>query len=274
VGTALLVLAGLLVAAYVAASLLLYAQQRSMIYLGGFTRTDVAQTDLAIERDGVTLRGWMVNPGQSRAVIYFGGNAESIQDNRSALASAPPGTTSYLLAYRGYGASEGEATEPLLLADAEALYDHVQVRHPRAPISVIGRSLGSGVASHLAARRPVARVVLVTPFDSLVAVAKSHYPFMPVGLLMRERYESFRKLPLHQGPFLILRAEHDEIVPASSTYRLVEALPREATVVVLEGTGHNTLSSDPDYWNLISRFLEPEGEATTSPTPLPRDNPL
>lgn len=264
-GAVLLVLAGLLVAAYIAASLLLYWQQRSMIYFGGFTRTDVAQTDFAIERDGVLLRGWVVNPGQSRAVIYFGGNAESIQDNRSALAAALPGTTSYLLAYRGYGASEGDATEPLLLADAEALYDHVQVRHPRAPISVIGRSLGSGVASHLAARRAVSRVVLVTPFDSLVAVAQSHYPFLPVGLLMRERYESFRKLPLHLGPVLIIRAEDDEIVPAASTRRLVQALPREAMIVVLQGAGHNTLSSDRKYWDVIGRFLEPADEETRAP---------
>lgn len=264
VGTMLLVVATLLVAIYIAASLLLYWQQRSMIYLGGLTRTAVAQTNFSIERDGARLRGWVVNPGQARAVIYFGGNAESIEENRSALASALPRSTSYLLAYRGYGASEGAASEHALMEDAEALYDHVRERHPGAPISLIGRSLGSGVASHLAARRPVARVVLVTPFDSLVAVAKSHYPFLPVGLLLRERYESFRKLPLHQGPLLIIRAQNDEIVPASSTRRLVQAFPHEANVVVLEDAGHNTLSNDPVYWKSISHFLEPEGKLTAS----------
>ncbi len=265
VGTMLLVVATLLVAIYIAASLLLYWQQRSMIYLGGLTRTAVAQTNFSIERDGARLRGWVVNPGQARAVIYFGGNGESIEENRSALASALPRSTSYLLAYRGYGASEGAASEHALMEDAEALYDHVRERHPGAPISLIGRSLGSGVANHLAARRPVARVVLVTPFDSLVAVAKSHYPFLPVGLLLRERYESFRKLPLHQGPLLIIRAQYDEIVPASSTRRLVQAFPHEVNVVVLEGAGHNTLSGDPVYWKSISHFLEPEEKLTASP---------
>ena len=261
----LLALAGVLAAAYLAACLLLYWQERSMVYLGQLTRADASQTDFELLRAGVTLRGWVVNPGQSNALLYFGGNAESIEGNRDALATALPRTTSYLLAYRGYGASEGAATERALLEDAEALYDHVRQNHPGAPISVIGRSLGSGVASHLASRRPVARLVLVTPFDSLVAVAKSHYPFLPVGLLMRERYESTLKLPRHQGPLLIIQAQHDEIVPSANTRRLVEALPREATVEVLEGAGHNTVSDIPAYWNAIGHFLEPANQATPAP---------
>ncbi len=261
----LLTVAGVLALAYVVACLLLYWQERSMVYLGQLTRIDARQTDFELVRNGVTLRGWVVNPGQSRALLYFGGNAESIEDNRDPLATALPGTTSYLLAYRGYGASEGAASERALLEDAEALFDHVRQRHPNAPVSVIGRSLGSGVASHLASLRPVARLVLVTPFDSLVEVAKSHYPVLPVSLLMRERYQSIDKLPLHQGPLLVLQAENDEIVPAASTRRLLQAFEGEATVVVMQGASHNTLSGSDAYWKAIGGFLEREDEIGTSP---------
>lgn len=263
VAVALLALLGLLAAAYLAACLLLYWQERAMVYLGGFTRTDAERTDFALARGGITLRGWVVNPGQPRALLYFGGNAEAIESNRDALRAALPGTTSYLLAYRGYGASEGEATQEALFSDAEALYDHVRERHPHAPVSVIGRSLGSGVASHLAAHRPVARMVLVTPFDSLVNVARAHYGFLPVRLLMRERYESHRTLPRHEGPLLVIAAERDEVVPRASTLRLVQSLPRQPEVLTLAGVGHNTLSEHPRYWTVIARFLEPEAPSVS-----------
>ncbi|HZF98361.1 MAG TPA: hypothetical protein VEY92_08990 [Pseudoxanthomonas sp.] len=102
-------------------------------------------------------------------------------------------------------------------------------------------------------------LVLVTPFDSLARVAQAHYPMFPTGLLMRERYESFRSLPAHRGLLLIVGATDDAIVPPANTLRLIEALPTRPPVHVVAGAGHNDLSAAADYWPTIARFVRNSG---------------
>ena len=135
--------------------------------------------------------------------------------------------------YRGYGGSDGEPDRDAMLADALALYDEVAKRHPGQPVAVVGRSLGSGVAAWVASRRPVAKLVLVTPFDSLGKVAKVHYPWLPVDLLLRERYDSADWLRGRREPTLVLRASDDRAVPAANTDALLAALPPTTQVVAI-----------------------------------------
>jgi len=258
-GRVLLSVALLAALGYAGVCLLLYWQQRSMIYFPSYTRVAAVETNFSLERGDTVLRGWRLDPGQADALIYFGGNAERIEESAAELSEHFPGVTVYLLAYRGYGASDGTPGEAELTGDAVALYDEVRGRHRQGRISVIGRSLGSGVASHLAAHRPVSALVLVTPFDSLARVAQAHYPIFPTGLLLRERYESFRALPAHRGPLLIVRASDDGIVPPANTLRLIEALPTRPPVHVVAGAGHNDLSTSPDYWPTIARFVRNSG---------------
>ncbi|SFV26332.1 hypothetical protein SAMN05428990_0262 [Pseudoxanthomonas sp. YR558] len=249
--------AAALLATYIAMCALLYLQQRRLIYFPQFTQVDAAQTDFALPRPGATLRGWVVNPGQRDAVLYFGGNAESVDANREAFTRALPAHTVYLVAYRGYGASDGEPTEADLLADALALHDKVARRHPAGEVDVIGRSLGSGVASYVASERKVPALVLVTPFDSLAAVAQAHYPMFPVRLLLKDRYDSHARLPHHQGRLLVLRAGRDAVVPPPHTDRLLDAFPGRADVVDFPAAGHDDLSLDPAYEAALTTFLEP-----------------
>jgi len=188
-------LVGLAVVAYLGLCSLLYLQQRRLIYYPQFTRVAPAQTDFAFRRPDAVLRGWVVNPGQRDAVLYFGGNAESVEDNRDAFARWLPTHTVYLVAYRGYGASDGEPSETALFADALALHDDVARRHPAGRIAIAGRSLGSGVATYVTTERDAEDLVLVTPFDSLAAVAQSHYSVFPIRLLLKDRYDSAARLP-------------------------------------------------------------------------------
>ncbi|HSM11329.1 MAG TPA: alpha/beta fold hydrolase [Lysobacter sp.] len=244
-----------LVLLYAALSAWVFFRQRDFIYFPQFTHADLPPTNLELPVEDVVLRGWVVNPGKRDAVIYFGGNAEPVQAMRAELAQWLPGHSSYLAAYRGYGASDGVPGERALTADALALYDLVRSRHPDGSITVIGRSLGSGVASHLAARRPVARLVLITPFDSMARLAQTHYSFLPVRWLLRDRYESARHLKHYRGPVLIVRASNDRIVPAERTMQLAESLPVRPQVVALPGTDHNTLSYGPGYRQAIVDFV-------------------
>ncbi|MDH5821449.1 alpha/beta hydrolase [Luteimonas sp. RD2P54] len=250
-----LALLGIAALAYAAVCALLYLQQRSLVYYPQFTRSDAAGTDFAIDRGDAVLRGWIANPGHADAVLYFGGNAERVEDNREDLARWLPARTGYLPAYRGYGASDGTPGETALLGDALALFDLVRARHPDGRIAVIGRSLGSAVAAHVAAHREVERLVLVTPFDSMVEVARGHYPWLPVRWLLRERYEAIPPLRRHDGPLLVLRAGADTVVPPRHADRLVAALPRRPEVRDFPNAGHNDIHLQPGYGEAISDFL-------------------
>lgn len=249
-------LATLLVLVYAGLCALMYFKQRDLIYYPQITRVDAAQTDFSMQREGLVLRGWTVNPGRAKAIVYFGGNGESIQDSRDEFARWFRGHTAYLVAYRGYGASDGQPDEKTLLADALAVFDRVQSQHPGQPISVIGRSLGSGVAAYVASKRPVDKLVLVTPYDSLAEIGQAHYPWLPVRWLSTQRYESATYLAGYKRPLLVVRADRDEIIPAESTARLIASLPKPPQVVTLSDTGHNGLNDKPEYGRSLSAFLQ------------------
>nr|WP_295375984.1 alpha/beta fold hydrolase [Pseudoxanthomonas sp.] len=234
----------------------MYLQQRHFIYFPQATRTSAEGTNFELGRDGFMLRGWQLHPQRTDALIYFGGNAERVQDNAVDFDRSLPGWSIYLLPYRGYGPNPGAPNEASLVADALALYDDVRRRHPQGRIAVVGRSLGSGVAVQVAARRPVDRLVLVTPFDSLGEVASTHYPWLPVRWLLRDRYESTRHLRARQGEWLVLRAGRDRVVPPRHTDRLIATAPVPPRVVDFPEAGHDDLSLSPRYWSAMAEFLQ------------------
>jgi hypothetical protein len=135
----------------------------------------------------------------------------------------------------------------------------------------MGRSLGSGVAVQLAAERPAAQLVLVTAFDSLVNLAKEYFRWLPVGLLMRDRYDSVRRASKVNVPVLVVIAGEDEIVPERRSRALVEAFrPGQAQVVVVPGVGHNTLDLSPQYLQSVVAFLPGSNAADVGGDARPR----
>ena len=253
---------------YLALCGLMFARQRELMYYPQLTRVEAAQTDHALLREGVTLRGWRVNPGRRDAILYFGGNAERVEASRATFARWFPDSSVYLMPYRGYGANPGAPDEPTLQADALAVFDQVRSLHPDGRIAVIGRSLGSGVASFVAGRRDVARLVLVTPFDSLASTAQAHYRWLPVRWLLRDRYDSIASLAPYAGPVLIVRAGRDRVIPPANTDRLAAALPR-AEVIDLPQAGHDRIDDFPAYGETIARFLAREEGWPTPPAVTP-----
>jgi len=208
--------------------------------------------------DGARLRGWFrpADRVPAPAVLYFGGNAEEVswtaQEPRW-----PRDVHVVALNYRGFGASEGEPGEAALVADAAAIYDAIAARPDVDPARVhaVGRSLGTGVAVQLAAARPVARVVLASPFDSLAAVGRAHYPWLPVGLLLRHRFESASLAPTLTMPMLALVAAHDAIIPVARSRALYDAWGGPRTWREVPGTDHNTLAVPDAFWQSIDGFL-------------------
>lgn len=232
------------VALYLGLCALLFVFQRQMLFLPSGTRVDARSTDFELVNAGLHLRGWRLNPGQPRAMLYFGGNAEDIGYERERFARWFPAHTIYLVAYRGYGASEGEPSEAALKGDALALYDSIRAGHES--VDVLARSVGTGVALHLAARRELGRLALITPYDSLVAVASRHYPLFPVDWLLRERFEALADAARVDLPTLLLIARQDEIIPPAHAEKLARAFPQMPQLQWLD-TDHNTTEMDARF---------------------------
>jgi len=210
--------------------------------------------------DGTILRGWMVpaDLAPAPAIVYFGGNAEEVS---WAIASDrwPRGYARIALNYRGYGTSEGRPSAITLLADGLAIYDAVAARTDvdRARIVAFGRSLGTAVATHVAANRPVARTVLVSPYDSLAAVGSRHYPFLPVGLMLRHRFAPIDDAVRSHTPLLVIVADDDSIIPVSHSRVLFDAWAGAKTWRNVAGADHNTLGATREFWQAIEAFLAP-----------------
>lgn len=207
--------------------------------------------------DGTRVHAWHYKAGPA-LVIYFGGNAEEVSWMLEAVRAETSGVSWLLVDYRGYGQSEGAPAEKALVADALALYDHAAKLPGVDPkrIYAFGRSLGSGPAVALAAQRPLAGVVLVTPFDSLAAVAKRYYWYLPVDWMLKHRFDSMPLAPRLQTPLLCLIAPRDEVIPAEHAERLYAAWGGPKKKVLLEDAGHNTTDAHPQFWPPIRGFLE------------------
>ena len=222
-------------------------------------RPDAEELMLATA-DGNRLHGWFVRNSkdttEAPALIYFGGNAEEVS-GFALEANELPGVSFALFNYRGYGKSDGDPSEQALFRDALAVYDAVAVRPgvDRKRIVVMGRSLGSGVATYLASQRPVAAVVLVTPYDSLSAVARAKYPFVLVDLLLKHPFDSLGRAPAINAPLLALIAGADSIIPPRHAETLVKAWRGPVTSVVFERADHNDISAHARYWLTVREFL-------------------
>jgi len=240
---------------YLGIGFVLYIWQRSFLY---FPVAEKHYDDLDYEyldSGGESIKVAVTAPDKEHAVIYFGGNAEDVNNVAEDFRAVLPSLTTYLVNYRGYGGSSGSPTQENLFADALRIYDAVQQRHSQ--ISIMGRSLGSGIATYLASERATYRLILVTPYDSILAIAKRRYPIYPISILLRDRYESVNYVSGIRARTLILIADYDRLVPREHSIRLAEAFPDELIEqLVLENTGHNTLSGHSQYWQKIRRFLD------------------
>ena len=204
--------------------------------------------------DGTRLHAWFLKSGPD-LVLYFGGNAEEVSCMLESAQAELPGASWLLTDYRGYGASGGKPSESALSSDALRWYDYAaNVLHAKL-IFVFGRSLGSGVAVALAARRPLAGVILSTPYDSLVAVAQRYYPYLPLRWLLRHRFDSIALAPRLETPLLCLIAGRDDVIPPEHAERLYDAWRGPKRKLVLAGARHNDTDAAPEYWPAIRRFV-------------------
>ncbi len=245
---------GIVALSYLGLCVFLYVAQRSFLYQPAAETSGAEADEMRIETGGVSLKIWHINPRLSKAIIYFGGNAENVYWNVPVFKEIFSDYSVYLVNYRGYGGSSGSPSETALLADAVSIFDRLESKHES--ISLIGRSLGTGVATYLASVRQVEKMVLVTPFDSLVSVAKRGYPIFPVSLFLKDRYDSYGRAALIKSTTLVILAENDEIILRESSDRLISAFKStDVLVEMIDDATHNSIGNTSIYLKLLNDFL-------------------
>ena len=244
--------------------------QRALIYFPvgdvpgpsevGLTRADVVTFPTA---DGLTLSGWFVpsspSPSSFTVLVLNGNGGNRAYRAPLAVSLQRHGVQALLFDYRGYGGNEGKPTEAGLRADARAARSYLLERGDVDPSRLIyfGESLGTAVAIELAAEHPPAGVILRSPFTSLVEVGQIHYPFLPVRLLLRDRFAAIDDMKRVHCPVLILAGDQDRIIPLGQSRRVYDAAPSAKELVILAGADHNDIEllAGEEMMAAITRFL-------------------
>ncbi len=229
--------------------------QRQFLYFPKLASNVYGEMNTSFLVNGTQLSGWILNEGQPKALIYYGGNAESIEANIPFFKAVIPNYTIYLIPYRGYGNNPGKPSEAALYSDALHIFQAVKSKHES--ISLMGRSLGSGIATYVAANRQVDKLILVTPFDSIEHVAKDIYWMLPVSWLIKDRYRSLDRVKDITAQTYIFIAEEDRVIPRARTEQLIAGFGDQLVeVAVIAGAGHNTISQYPAYVAGLKRALD------------------
>ena len=251
----------LIVTAYLAAVAYLFVFQRDYVFRPGGALAQPAELGLpGVEvlefrmGDGTVLTGWHADPAPGLpSVLYFHGNAGNLSDRadrfKKILAS---GFGLTAVSYRGFAGSGGEPSEAALFADALEIYDWLALRND--DIVIHGESLGSGIATHVAAERRARALVLEAPYTAALDIAAATYPWVPVAYLMRDPFLTRDHIKRVEEPVLILHGTADAVVPVEHGRRLFEAAGAPKQLAIIDGAGHSDLW-ERGLWPAVLDFL-------------------
>ena len=255
----------LVVAIYAVVVLIIYVAQTALLFpvsmAGGARAMPHGTERLACETpDGEHLQGirFPSPPGDDRVtVLGFGGNAWNADDMAVYLRELFPAAEVVTFHYRGYPPSTGRPSAEALLDDAPVFYDClIKELNPARRIIAVGFSIGSGVAIRLARERPVDGLILVTPFDTLEGLARHHYGWLPVGLLLRHHMFPVDELREVSAPVALIVAERDSIIPKQRTAPLRKAARNLVMDQIIPGAGHNDVYANPDFTRSMHHAME------------------
>lgn len=244
-------------------TLFLYLMQDRMIFMPpGIDKSAYARfskNELRLNTSVSDVHGWQVvsEKNNKKSILYFGGNAEdAVYMNYEAGRFNVRKTVSFN--YPGYGESSSNPTQKTLYQSALEIYDGLLEKKiiEADKVVIMGRSLGSSVAAYIAAHRPVAGLIMITPFDSMENVAVNHYKIFPVRLLLKHQFPTIDYIAQFKGPLLVVAAANDEIIASENLLNLQSAMQSGAQVIRYEGVGHNTIQSHEKYYEDINSFID------------------
>ena len=265
---AVAVLAALAVAAYAAGVGYLYINQRNMLYTIQPLADKADMAGLPIAKviirtpDAEILKAWHEPPKSGKPVfLFFHGQGGTLDMGKWRYVRMHKQGVGYLaIAYRGYSGSTGKPSEDGLFTDGLAAYDWLKSQGYRDEDIVLhGHSLGTGVATYVASKRPARALILEAPFTATVDVASERYPFVPVSWLMKDQYLSRDRIKDVHMPLLIVHGDRDSVVPFHHGQRLFDMANEPKTFVRMAGSEHNTLTRDGaylHYWRFLGMTPE------------------
>jgi dienelactone hydrolase len=162
-----------------------------------------------------------------------------------------------MINYRGFGLSKGSISEKTMFSDALEVYDKL-ITNPdidSGRIIVIGRSIGTGVATYLSSQRKTKATILITPYENMIDVALEKYPFVPITLLIKHRFESDTYATTIMSPMLALLSANDEVIPKHHAYALIKAWKGKTSILEVN-EDHNSIMKNEEIWKKIEEFVE------------------
>jgi uncharacterized protein len=257
-------LAWFIVIAYAIIVILLYTLQRRLIFYPGilsadykFETGDNCEEIILTTNDGESISGLFYTGELPDVIVYFHGNAgdlsgwQYVSEDFTSL-----GFNFLIIDYRGYGKSTGKITEKGLYRDADAAYQYLLDRGFQADnIIIYGRSIGSGIAVELAARRTAKGLILESPFSSFAALANEKFPLFLPSFYLRFRFDNLRKINKVSYPIIFLHGTDDELIPASHSRKLFGTFKGNKKMILVDRGAHNDLHAFAQYKDFLRDVL-------------------
>jgi len=257
------------VGVYIVVCAALYFLQERLLFLPEVLQPDFRYSfpmrfeEVSLPVRGATIHALRFTPDRPRgAILYLHGNAGSLRSWGAVAADfVRQGYEVFIPDYRGFGKSTGRITnERMLHEDAEAAYAYLQQHYGEERIVLYGRSLGTGIAVHLASSRQPKMVILETPYFSMRELATRQFPFVP-PFLLKYPLRTDRFISGVTCPIYLIHGTEDEFIPYDSSVRLLPLIKSKHELVTIRGGGHNNLAAFPEYHAALARIMESERPA-------------
>jgi len=212
-----------------------------------------------IETDSETLQGWKksnTNINHNSSIIYFGGNAEEVSHN---IIDADSFSARHLFFINmpGFGNSTGTPSEHSFFSNALQAYDYIIKTYQLDADNffIMGRSLGSTVATYVASKRKSKGLILITPFDSIENIARDHYKWYPINIILKHKFKTELYIDSVSSPILAIATDSDGVIPASNLNRLYAPRKEKINLLKINHANHNNINSSEKYFSYINGFI-------------------
>ncbi len=243
----------LLLTVYIGINIYFYLTQEKKIFKSRYSKEFIPHKLKPIyftTSDNVKLEGGYIKNGENLPLIlYFSGNANNVLEFLEKTATKIKEFNFIAFNYPGYGKSQGTPSEKTILKYA------LEIANYYNPDIIVGRSLGSAIATYVASKTDK-KLVLITPFDSILNIAKSKYPFLPIKLLLKHKFKEFQWIKKVNQPVNILAVENDEIIPQKNLENLLKNIPNLNKLKIINNTSHAEIYKHPNIINILKEIFK------------------
>ena len=253
-----------LILIYLTISLILFFSQRSLLYhpvennyFGDDLKVEIEKVKINTE-DNLNLLAWFHKKDikNFKTILFFHGNAGALENRIHKINKFKDINVNFLLlAWRGFSGNQGKPTEQGLFKDAKGANKWLNEKGiDDKNIIIYGESLGTGIATEVAQNKKFAGIILESPFTSMVDAGSSKYPIFPIKLLLKDKYESNKKIKNIKSPILVMHGEEDKIVPFYMGKKIFE-LANEPKYSYFPKYDDHMMEFNQELINTIDKFI-------------------